>query len=517
MEGMDEAPEANAYEFQGGGIIDMLKKLKDQFRGKLADCQKEEMNSKHAFDMVVQDLVDTIENSQKTSEEKSATKARKQEKAALNKKQLAATKTLKAEDEKELTDMEVQCKEKQLSFGEKQQLRTEEIAAIQQAIKILGSPDAMGNAEKYLDLAQGSEAVSLAQLRGEESSGSSGVRGRVRDFIAHEGQRLHSQQLSLLAQKLSADPFAKVKKMIDDMITRLLNEANEDAQHEGFCDKEIGKSKVTRNKLSEDIDGLEAAVEEGKATIMMLTEEIATLSKELADLEASMKEATKIRSEEKTTNKVTVEDSKAAQTAVAAATAVLKTFYEKASLATGFMQTDVSRPKMGTDEWDALANPNFKGGGAGFGQGSEDKVDKGHKEGMQTFGKKYTGQQDEAGGVMAVLEVILSDFSNLEADTKAAEAKAQETYDSFMVESKKTKATKSKKIEMDEADKAAAEVKLQEDTKDMKGTQDELLAADRYYEKLVPQCIDQGMTFEEKTAAREAEIASLKQALKILG
>jgi len=70
---------------------------------------------------------------------------------------------------------------------------------------------------------------------------------------------------------------------------------------------------------------------------------------------------------------------------------------------------------------------------------------------------------------------------------------------------------------MDEADKAAAEEKLQEDTKDLKGTQDELLAADRYYEKLVPQCIDQGQTWEERVAARESEIASLKEALKILG
>merc|ERR1719486_1885715 len=154
---------------------------------------------------------------------------------------------------------------------------------------------------------------------------------------------------------------------------------------------------------------------------MMLAEEIATLTKEVADLDASVKEATKIRGEEKATNKVTVEDSEAAQAAVSAATAVLKKFYERASLATGLLQTDVSRPKMGTDEWNALANPNFEPTGAGFGQGSEDKVDKGHKAGMQTFGDSYTGQQDEAGGVMAMLETILSDFSNLEADTKAAE------------------------------------------------------------------------------------------------
>jgi len=288
------------------------------------------------------------------------------------------------------------------------------------------------------------------------------------------------------------------------MITRLLNEANEDAQHEGFCDKEIGKSKVTRNKLSEDIDGLQSAVEDGKSTIMKLTQEVATLSQEVADLQASVKEATAIRKKEKDTNKVTVEDSQAGQTAVAAATAVLKNFYEKASLATGLIQ--VARPTMGSDEWNALANPNFEG-----------SIDKGHKEGQQTFGKKYTGQQDSAGGVMAMLDVILSDFANVEADAKASESKAQETYDNFMVESKKTKAVKSKKIEMDNSDKASAETKLQEDTKDLKGTQDELIAADRYYEKLVPQCIDQGQTFEERTASREAEINSLKQALELLG
>merc|ERR1719310_908437 len=81
------APEANAYEFQSSGIVDMLKKLKDDFRSQLADCQKQEMNSKHAYDMVVQDLVDSIENSEQSIEEKSVTKSRKEEKAALDKKE----------------------------------------------------------------------------------------------------------------------------------------------------------------------------------------------------------------------------------------------------------------------------------------------------------------------------------------------------------------------------------------------------------------------------------------------
>merc|ERR1719263_2061317 len=149
------------------------------------------------------------------------------------------------------------------------------------------------------------------------------------------------------------------------------------------------------------------------------------------------------------------------------------------SIATGLLQVDDSRPRMGSEEWKSLANPNYvegaspEEGGPGFGQGSEDKVDKGHKAGMQTFGENYKGQQDSAGGVLAMLDVIMSDFTNLEADTKAAESQSQDSYDKFMTESKKNRAVKMKKIDMDENDKAAAEIKLQEDTKDMKGTQDE--------------------------------------------
>merc|ERR1719214_579811 len=115
-----------------------------------------------------------------------------------------------------------------------------------------------------------------------------------------------------------------------------------------------------------------------------------------------------------------------------------------------------------------------------------------------------------------MLEVIMSDFSNLEADTKAAEVAAQKMYDEFMVDSKRNKAVKEKNIEMFTADKVAAESKLASDTRDIKARQDELLAADRYYEKLVPQCVDQGVSYEERVKQREAEIESLKKALEIL-
>jgi len=499
-----EPPEANAYESQSGGIIEMLKKLKDQFREKLGQCQKEEANSAHASTMVQQDLVDSIDNANKDTEEKTADKEAKKENIAGNKKDLASTIQNKAEDENLLKNLDVECEEKLLSFQEKQKLRADEIEAIGKATEILAGDDVSGNAAEHLGLVQ--TGTSFVQFM--SKSNNEGIHRQIRNFLLSEGQRLHSKNLNLLAEKLAADPFAKVKKLIDDMITRLLEEANSDAKKEGWCDTEMGKSKVTRNKLSEEIDGLDAAIEDGRATIMKLTQEVADLSKEIEDLDAEMSEATELRTNEKAKNKHTIMDTKAAQRAVGQATAVLKDFYAKAATATALIQTSNKDPAiihMGTEEWQALANPNFDG-----------TIDKGHKAGMQNFGEAYTGNQDAAGGVMALLEVAMSDFANLEADTKANEAESEKSYNDYMTEAKRSKSVKARKIEMNDSDKADSNTKMQEDIAELKSTHDELIAADKYHEKLVPQCIDQGMTFEEVQKARQEEITSLKQALETL-
>ena len=93
----------------------------------------------------------------------------------------------------------------------------------------------------------------------------------------------------------------------------------------------------------------------------------------------------------------------------------------------------------------------------------------------------------------------------------------EERYKEMMVETKRSKAVKSKKIEMDQADKASARSKLQDDIGELKSTPDEFIAADKYHEKLVAQFIDLGMTWEEVQKALQDVIGSLKEALEILG
>ena len=57
-----EAPVANAYESQSGGIIDTLKKLLAEFSDKKGQCEKEDVNAQLASNMILLDLVDSIEN-----------------------------------------------------------------------------------------------------------------------------------------------------------------------------------------------------------------------------------------------------------------------------------------------------------------------------------------------------------------------------------------------------------------------------------------------------------------------
>jgi len=501
-----KAPEANAYEFQSGGILDVLKQLRDEFSEKKAEGEKEEMNSRHAFEMLTQDLTDSIANANSDIEDKTTDRQEKIKRTADDKKQLGATLTNRDEDVAYLKDLKTECSDKTNSYAEKQQLRAEEIDAIGKAIEILGSSAVSGVAKQHLSLLQ--KAPSFSQLRASSTNAEeSPARRAAINFIVGEGRRLHSQQLGMLAEKLSADPFSKVKKLIQDLIARLLEESNQESEQKGFCDKEIGTNKKTRAKLSTTIDELTASVDETTALIAQNSERIAVLHKEVLELNAAMKDATGMRTAEAAKNAETIQDAVEAQKAIQTAVAILNDFYIGAGTATALL---LQRPTMGSEEWNALANPDYVTGGG------DKTVDKGHKKGMQTFGKVYRGQQSEAGGVLAILEVVASDFASLEVETKTGEDEALRLYREFTASSDQSVAVKQKESEMLDADRAQAQSDLISSKKDLAANQDELLAAGRYYEKLKPSCVTTGVSYEDRGKARQEEIASLQEALQIL-
>merc|ERR1719235_1927446 len=103
------------------------------------------MQSRQAFEMLAQDLTETIKSSTKERDEKAKTKAQRKEDAAGAKGDLADTTASRDEDQKYLDDLNAQCTQKSNDFEARQQLRAEELEAIQKAIEIIQSPDVAGS------------------------------------------------------------------------------------------------------------------------------------------------------------------------------------------------------------------------------------------------------------------------------------------------------------------------------------------------------------------------------------
>merc|ERR1719199_1031229 len=415
--------------------------------------------------MLQQDLKGQVDKATGARTEKSEAKAKAQQGAADAKGDLGDTTITRDDDTKYLNDLTAQCEQKSDAFAERQNLRAEELEAIMKVTDILSSGAVAGSSEKHLAAMAQVKKASLAQLR---AASENPAQLRVAAFLRSQAERIDSRVLTALAIRVSDDPFKKVKKMIKDMIVKLLDEANEEAEHKGWCDTEMASNEQTRTEKTSAVETLRAEIDE-------LSGSIAELTQGVADIGDAVAQATKVRGEEKAKNAETVKDAQEAQTAVAQAMAVLRDFYAKAGEATSFVQ----QPEI-FDE------------------------------------TPYKGMGAENGGVVGMIEVIQSDFARLESETMAAETAGQKEYDQFIADSDVDRAQKNSDIDHKKAKKSNQEQALEEKKTDLLGTEKELATALAYYDKLKPSCVDAGVSYEDRVARRKEEIESLQEALKIL-
>merc|ERR1719437_45441 len=133
----------------------------------------------------------------------------------------------------------------------------------------------------------------LAQLRSAVRDPE--VANRVADFLQARAKSVGSRYLALVAARARQDPFAKIKKMIKDLIVKLMEEANAEADQHAYCETELATNKQTRDIKSSEVEDLSANLEEQEALFEKLTTEITTLSDEVAKIKSQQNEATSIR------------------------------------------------------------------------------------------------------------------------------------------------------------------------------------------------------------------------------
>jgi len=492
-EATETAEPANAYELQSGSVVDMLEKLRIRFQDERTDLEKREMNMRHAYEGMKQVISDNVQYAEKTRTEKVSAKAKLLQDVAAAKGDVEETQAGKTADEKYLQDLTGTCRVKSGEFEKRQALRTQELAAIDKAIEIVSTSMA-GAAEKHLPAAAWLQRPSprnkaLAQLRS-STPDASNVQASVSAFLAKQAKKIDSSLLATLAGHAKSDPFEKVKQMIKDLLVRLQEEAEDEADHKGWCDKQLATNKQSRDTLSAEVESLSAQVDELSSLEVTLAAEVKELAEVIAAIDDAVAKASAERAEEKATNNATIFEASQGQKATTEAIRILREFYAQTGEATVLLQDGRSQATM-------MQTP------------AEDLP--------ATWDTAYQGMQGEHKGVIGMLEVIQADFARLQAETTTAEDAAKMRHDKFLEDSEVDKAVKDRTMRHKGYKRDSTLRKLHDAKKELDTTQEMLTDALAYYEKLKPSCVDLGLSSKERVQQREDEIQSLKEALHILG
>merc|ERR1719464_602160 len=360
-----------------------------------------------------------------------------------------------------LEDLHQTCMTKAQDFEAETKSRGEELKALATAKKVISETTA-GAAK----LSYGPSQMSFLQM----SSSMDLASFEAVHYIRNLARKMKSTELSQLASRMSSamqlgvgtsdGPFDKVKSLIADMISKLENEAKSDASQKSYCDKELAESNAKKDDKTAEISKLSAKIDQMVSRSAQLKEEVAGLNKALADLAVTTAEMDQMRQEEHKAFVKNKADMQQGLEGVKMALKVLREYYA---------------------------------------------ADKAHSA------------ADGAGSnVIGLMEVVESDFSKGLAEMTAAEDSAQYTYEKETKENEIEKASKDQEVTYKVKESTGLDKAVAEATSDRSGVQAELDAVNEYLGTLEKQCVAKAETYSERKARNEAEVAGLKEALRIL-
>jgi len=454
----------SSYEPKSGAIFGILNQMKETFETNLAASQKEEQQNQRAYEDLKAAKEREIAAGQQQIDVKTQELASTDEKNAQAKEDLEDTRNTLSADEEFLMMLKEKCSVTDEEWEERQKTRQTEMGACSKALAVLSSDDAHDLFKSTFNPG----FLQITMLHPER-------RNKAATVLVAAARHLHSPRLSALAHQVKLDAFTKVKKAIDDMITQLGKEKEDEIKHKDFCTDEFNKNQLETEKKERERQDLEARIEDLELTIKTLTEQIDALKAQIADMQVQMKRAGEDREKENKEFQQTVADQRASVVLLSKALDILSGFYNKAAL----LQQEPAGPPP---------PPGFK----------------------------EMKKNPQSSGVMAMITQIIEDSKAMEAEAIKAEGSAQSAYESFVKETNASIEAASKDIINKSESKGKAEDYLAQSRTEHESvltTLDELSA---YNSELHASCDFIIKNFDIRQTARDEEIEALKQAKAIL-
>merc|ERR1719207_259011 len=230
-----------AYESSSVGIVKTIEEMQGKAEDTLSDLRKKEMSDAQSFAMLESGLKDEISHGGDKLSTAESGKAMNEESKATASGKLVETEKSKAADEEYAGTLKTECESKASEWEARQKSAAEEMGAIEKAKDILVSG--------VTAFAQVSTKTRRWNPDDEdESDAVSAKRSKVVTILKQLGKTHHSFAFAQLASMAASEPFVKIRGLIEDMIAKLLKEAEEEATQKAFCDAEMGKSKKSQEE-----------------------------------------------------------------------------------------------------------------------------------------------------------------------------------------------------------------------------------------------------------------------------
>jgi len=450
-----------------GEIFGILKAMKESFETNLANSQKEEMQAQKDYEALKSAKESEVKEGQNQIDTKTQTLAETDEKNAAAKEDLEDTRASLAADNEFLSTLKLSCQTVDQEFEERTKTRELEMAAVSKALAFLSSDEAH-------DLFTRTFNPALIQTR---TSMKSHRRAQLSQALTAAAKKFEDPRVSALAVQARLDAFTKVKKAIQDMIDKLVQEKKDEIKHKDFCIEELNNNERDTEMKERDRDDLIAKIDDLASTIDTLAKEIEVLKADVAELQVQMKRAGEDREKANKEFQTTVADQRATQKLLAAALNILKGFYEKAAL--------VQKQAIVKQVSGQAPPPGFK-----------------------SYEKNAA-----SGGVMGMMAGIINDAKAMEAEAIRGEEDAQKTYEDFVKDSNMSIEMKVKDITSKTEMKAKAEGEKVEAETERDSVMGELEQLANENADLHKSCDFTLKNFELRQTARDDEIEALKQAI----
>jgi len=497
-EGLSEQQQAQpAYEKKSGGILEVLDDLRDKAETQLREVRNAEAKAVMNFELVKQALEQELAQYTKELAEEKVSKDEATKIKATAEGNLAVTAKSLADTEEDLGTVQKDCMQKSADHEQTKAGRAEELKVLAKAKKIIQGQ--MGGSAAAAELQTGSTAVSFTQLGMSRDSGRESVGKHVVVLVQRLASQEKSSSLSQLASRISAvlryglagdakDPFAKVKKLLSDMIKKLEKEQQEAASEKEYCDKEMKKTSGKKEELADDAEGLKTKIDQAAAESAKLKADVKEIQAELATLLKLGDQMKKARTKSHNIFLKDQSDQQQGLNAVRSAIHVLRDYYAAD-------KEDESLVQIGDSETDEAFSSRMD---------------------QPEAPEKFEKSSGAGAGIISLLEVVESDLAKALAELQTEEDDAQTAFDKETQEMKVTKAAKDQDVVFKTKEYKALDKSVSELSSDFSTTSEELAAVEDYWAKVKARCVAKPESYADKKARREQEIKGLEDALSIL-